>query len=298
MKPHLYDNFSMAIQQAQYWLMHRSKVVHSAKWQGSDIANRPEMATHEVTHVSFGVDLGKIKVPSTAVGATLGYLREDILPNLPWADNHFEERVCGAPINPGVEWANWPYANSAATFLDERGMFNHNYMERYWPKWAGMVSHSTSDRDDWSEQFKLGTQVRTVGLDLSNPSPHRGILYDYGDLDDVVRLLAGDPYTRQAYLPVWFPEDTGGGSKRAPCTIGYHFMMREDRLDINYHIRSCDFIRHFRDDIYLTIRLQLWVLEQCRKLNAQWDDVTMGRFDMQIGSLHVFRNDYLIMMGR
>jgi hypothetical protein len=74
-------------------------------------------------------------------------------------------------------------------------------------------------------------------------------------------------------------------------------MMREDKLDINYHIRSCDFIRHFRDDIYLTVRLQLWVLEQCRKLNPQWDDVTLGRFDMQIGSLHVFRNDYL-MMGK
>jgi thymidylate synthase len=152
-------------------------------------------------------------------------------------------------------------------------------MERYWPKYAGNPFYYPGNSE---------SQDATV---------IQGIRYEYGDLRDVVELLANDPYTRQAYLPVWFPEDTGGGSKRAPCTIGYHFMMREDKLDINYHIRSCDFIRHFRDDIYLTVRLQLWVLEQCRKLNPQWDDVTLGRFDMQIGSLHVFRNDYL-MMGK
>lgn len=293
MKPHIYSSFAEAIQQAQYWLMHRSRVVHSAKWQGTDIANRPEMATHEVAHCSFAVDLASMRVPSACVGATLGTLQEDIQPNLPWADDHFEERVCGAPINPGVEWANWPYGKSAATFLDELGKFNHNYMERYWPKYAQMpkAGPPTKDLTEWADwMVKQDPHGELV--------PHHGIRYVYGDLSDVVELLANDPYTRQAYLPVWFPEDTGGGSKRAPCTIGYHFMMREDKLHINYHIRSCDFIRHFRDDLYLTMRLMIWVLDECRKINPLWDEVTLGRFDMQIGSLHVFRNDYLIMRGK
>jgi len=108
----------------------------------------------------------------------------------------------------------------------------------------------------------------------------------------VVKLLVSDPYTRQAYLPVWFPEDTGGGSKRAPCTIGYHFLMRDGRLDVNYHIRSCDYVRHFRDDLYLTARLLLWVIDRCRTMDERWMDVLPGKFLMQIGSLHVFRNDY------
>lgn len=291
MRAYMFSSFAEAIQQASYLLQYRSKVVHSARWQGSDIASKPEMATHEVAHVSFAVNMGEMTVPAQpgiSIGGDLGVLAEDIKPNLPWADNHFEERVCGYPINPGVEWKNWPYGKSAATFLDERGMFNHNYMERYWPKHAGKIIEPTETADQWQEVIDRG--------DIQYP--HMGIQYEYGDLNDVVKLLASDPYTRQAYLPIWFPEDTGGGSKRAPCTIGYHFMMRDNRLDINYHIRSCDFVRHFRDDLYLTARLLLWVLNECRKVDDRWNDVLPGKFIMQIGSLHIFRNDYMMLFGK
>lgn len=294
MRVALFPTFAAAIDQAKVQLELRSKVVHSARWQGADIADKPEMATHELTHVSFAVDMGAelikgvLPLPNDRTpvsGDWVVALQRDIRPNLPWADNHFEERVCGVPINPGTEWENWPYAKSAASFLDHRGMYNHNYMERYWPKFAGANQLPTRTVDEWLE----------FGLHNPMERPHHGIMYNYGDLGDVVELLSTDPYTRQAYLPVWFPEDTGGGSKRAPCTIGYHFLMRDGKLDINYHIRSCDFVRHFRDDLYLTARLLLWVIERAAEKDDRWREVRPGRFLMQIGSLHVFRNDYLIM---
>lgn len=280
---HFYS-FAQVIAALSHRLQHESKVVHSAKWQGVYIANKPEMATHEVLHTSFEVPLK---------GVSLGELRNSIAPNLPWADNHFEERVCGSPINPGVEWRNWPYGKSAERFLDEHGKFNHNYMERYWPRYAGTIAEATEVADDFEE--RVGQFKDLMGTD---PVPNGGIKYEYGDLGDVVSLLADDPYTRQAYLPVWFPEDTGGGSKRAPCTIGYHFIMRDGSLDVNYHIRSCDFVRHFRDDCYLTVRLLLWVLERCKALDPRWEEVVPGKFVMQIGSLHIFRNDYVMLFGR
>ena len=31
-----------------------------------------------------------------------------IEPDLPWAENHFLERVNGLPLNPGEQWQNWP----------------------------------------------------------------------------------------------------------------------------------------------------------------------------------------------
>lgn len=288
MRPYEFPDFATAIQQASYHLQYRSKVVHSAFWQGIEIADKPEMATHEVQHVSFSVGMDKILIPSTAVGATLGTLQEQIKPNLPWADDHFEERVCGAPINPGREWANWPYGKSAERFL-EKGKFNHNYMERYWPRYAGYIINPTEDAQDWEQSFN------SVGL---HEVTRHGIRYEYGDLNDVVDLLAQDPYTRQAYLPVWFPEDTGGGAKRAPCTIGYHFLMREGRMDISYQIRSCDFVRHFRDDIYLTVRLLLWVIDRLRERDGRFCDVLPGKFVMSIQSLHVFRNDYTMLFGK
>jgi len=288
-----FDSFNAAIDQAAIQLQHRSKLVHSARWQGADISSKPEMATHELTHASFSVSLSDARTVNPDL--ILSHLRKDIRPNLPWADDHFEERVCGSPINPGREWENWPFAKSASTFLDERGKFNHNYMERYWPKFAGVVKHPTPDYSDHDERL---TYLDKQKADQGGISPHRGILYDYGDLNDVIQLLATDPYTRQAYLPMWFPEDTGGGSKRAPCTIGYHFLMRDGLLDINYHIRSCDFVRHFRDDLYLTVRLLLWVIDQAAKRDNRWADVRPGKFIMQIGSLHIFRNDYQMLFGK
>lgn len=127
-----------------------------------------------------------------------------------------------------------------------------------------------------------------------------GIRYRYGDLNDVVSLLAKEPYTRQAYLPVFFPEDTGAHhGERVPCTLGYHFLLREGKLHINYFIRSCDYLRHFRDDVYLAGRLCQWIVHQLivkeawtgATEQALWGNVTPGTLTMFISSLHVFEGD-------
>jgi Thymidylate synthase len=293
MKPHLYDNFAECINQASYWLKHRSKVVHTDRWQGTDISKMPEMATFEVAHCSFGVKMEIYDRTLVGLAESRNNLIVDTGANIPWADDHFWERVSGTPMNPGSEWKKWPYGHSAEKFLDEHGKFNHNYMERYWPKLAGLPQEPTFSKSDWNQKFEEEQHARP---DMIMPR-HTGIKYNYGDLNDVVNLLAEDNLTRQAYLPVWFPEDTGGGSKRAPCTIGYHFLIRDDRLSINYHIRSCDFLRHFRDDLYLTARLAQWVVDRLGERNDGSVALRLGNFYMQIGSLHLFRNDAIKLWG-
>ena len=183
----------------------------------------------------------------------LDRLRGAIKPNLPWADDHFKERVSGWPLNPGETWKNWPWALAADKHRTEGECFSHTYMERFWA-------------------------AKTDG---------HGIRYPYGDLGSLVELLRREPNTRQAYLPVFFPEDTGaihGG--RIPCTLGYHFIQRGGYLHMSYYIRSCDLYRHFRDDVYLAAKLLLWVRDQ---VNPNW---TPGWLRMDIGSLHCFVNDY------
>jgi thymidylate synthase len=84
--------------------------------------------------------------------------------------------------------------------------------------------------------------------------------------------------------------------ERVPCSLGYHFIIRDNDLHVAYFIRSCDFYRHFRDDIYLTCRLAQWVLGQC-KLHAEdedmkfWAQVGVGTIHMHMTSLHCFRGD-------
>lgn len=250
--------------------------VHTGKWQGADISNRPEASMRELLNVTFTMDLLGIE--------DLDRWRRDIEPNLPWADDHFQERVGGEPLNPGEQWKHWPWSNKANEFRDEDGQFNHTYMERLWPVYAGQTDHG-----------ELG------GVDLDRLLPRRGIRFRYGDLRDLLGLMQFDPLTRQAWIPLFFPEDTGvGDGGRKPCTLGYQFMVRDDQLHIYYPLRSCDFVRHFRDDIYLAVRLGLWILEELRVREEQlrlghqyWANIKLGSLSMHCTSLHMFRNDYI-----
>lgn len=272
-----HSSFTQAYQQLKD-RFRGSHLVHTERWQGLDISKRPEAAMHELLFESFTVPIET---------EDLDGLRADIKPNLPWADNHFLERVCGSPINPGVEWKNWPYAHSASGHLDNGGRFNHNYMERYWPRYAGLVSTPTSTAQEFL--------VAKNGQEGCN----WGIRHPYGDLGNLVMLLLKEPLTRQAYMPIFFPEDTGDiHDGRKPCTLGYHFIVRDGKLHVVYYIRSCDFIRHYSDDVYLTVRLLLWILDQCREIKpSEWRDIKPGNFVMHITSLHMFRNDYISLFG-
>jgi len=245
----------------------KAPIVTGATWQ-SIKAPQPMV---EVRNVSFTLDLP---------GTDLEVYRKALMPNLPWADEHFvKERVSGDPINPGTTWRIWPYSRSANTHRregEQDPQFDHSYAERYWPKFAGATP--------------------TGVLEETPPegSGRQGYRFPYGDLDDLVEVLLDDPLTRQAYLPIWFPEDLGAcrQHKRVPCTLGYHFILREGRLHCVYFMRSCDYIRHFRDDLYLTIRLLLWVLDQCSLADpAKWADVLPGDFTVHLTSLHMFESD-------
>lgn len=265
----IYPNFGIVVQDVSRQMRQYGQPVHTEKWQGFDIKDRPEAEMRELLNVMFQVHMP---------GEDLQTYRDQIEPNLPWADDHFEERVCGEPLNPGVQWANWPWANKAdesRQFGPNKDKFSHTYMERYWPVKAG---------DGEMNFTNFGTR------------------FSYGDLDDVVDQLWYEPHTRQAYLPIFFPEDTGAlHGNRVPCTLGYHFIQRNGYLHIYYPIRSCDFYRHFRDDLYLTSRLLLWVLNRLRSMgpspHSQWDwnKVQPGLFTMWVGSLHCFINDYRLL---
>jgi hypothetical protein len=248
-----YLTFSRAIIDAKYQLK-EAPIVKSSYWQGIVTNDRPEMKTRELLNHSLQV---------VDANLTPSELIEHIQPDLPWADDHFAERVSRKALNPPPSESWWPHSPKGNDrFKNSQGIFSHTYPERYWPP------------------------------------PLVGIRYPYGNLDGVVRILKEDPYSRQAYLPVWYPEDLGAPIEaRKPCTLGYHFIMRNHELHIVYYIRSCDFHRHFRNDIYMTVRLQHWVLDELRKQCGSWSEIVPGSFTMHITSLHLFINDYNTLFG-
>jgi len=249
--------------------LHRqNKVVKAPRWQGVDVSSKPDMETFELLNYSYTLWLPDEDLE--------GYGR-DIEPDLPWADNHFEERVCGFPLNPGTQWRMWRLGHPADDFREKDGRFNHNYMERLWPKYAQRVPPA-----DTIPLMALET--------LDTLQSIRGIRYEYGDLNDVVDLLVRDPMTRQAFIPLFFPEDTGvAHNGRTPCTLGYHLILRDGTLHMVYYLRSCDVVNHWRNDTYMAIRLLLWFLQELRGCNDFWNDIGPGTLTVHITSLHLFR---------
>lgn len=245
-----------------------SEEVSTRYWQGVNVESRPDMVTRELLNYTF-----KLSLPN----ASLDYYRELVKPDLPWADDHFEERVCGYPLNPGTQWANWRLGVGAKDFRNAQGQFNINYMERIWPKFAGMVPPSEVPQHGTFEGLK----------------PLKGIRYEYGDLNDVLKLMIKDPHTRQAYLPQFFPEDTGAThNDRTPCTLGWQFILRNGKLHIVYGLRSCDLVNHWLNDVYMAVRLLLWVLNELKIASEGWKSVVPGTLTMHITSFHVFLADY------
>jgi hypothetical protein len=394
--------FAVAITRAQDAMRNRSQIVKPSRWQSMDVSKRAEATTHEILNFSFTAQVTTEELADLAL---------QIQPNLPWADDHFLERVSGEALNPGKEWATWPWGNSANTFrrviegpripqqdwayyaglLDGDGTIYLRPQER---GFSGQVIIHQKDREvldylhgifkvglvktqgedgqqdlnggiydneiflwqisrieevkwvltnlipflrikkskaenmlrsaqDWKPTDAIGTPRQAIWDREWEPRfdhtyaermwpnaleggslPLRGLRYSYGDAMDVAEHLFRAPDSRQAYLPIWFPEDTGKLDVRVPCSLGYHFIHRNGYLHCVYYIRSCDMYRHFRDDIYLTVRLQLWMLERLRTLSdtfedgkIDWRGVKPGMFTMHITSLHLFTNDFRKLFG-
>lgn len=255
-----------------------SDPTYVGEWQSQKDVNGAN-TTYEILNASFSMQM-----PDDFKGDERSRIiktAELLGANLPWAEDHFQERVSGSPLNPPPSNAWWPFAqaNNAMHKADEK--FSHTYPERYWPKQAN------------PEEIMWFPNGRPAEINM-------GVRYPYGDLNDVVKILDRSPYTRQAFLPVWFPEDTGSVfNQRVPCTLGYQFVIRDgaagarSRLHVTYLMRSCDFMRHLADDIYMTIRLASWVRDRLQDddQEGRFSKLSLGTLHFHAGSLHIFESD-------
>jgi thymidylate synthase len=107
----------------------------------------------------------------------------------------------------------------------------------------------------------------------------------------IIKELAANPDTRQTWLPIFWPEDVRKmrSDQRIPCSLGYHFMIREGQLNLTYIQRSADLAQHFGNDVMLAWLMMEYVTNQLLLLGV---DIKIGYLTHHVFSLHTYKKDW------
>ena len=102
----------------------------------------------------------------------------------------------------------------------------------------------------------------------------------------VINELKKRPTSRHVVISIYSAERdimNWGGLDRIPCSVLYQFLIREGKLHVVYNERSCDFLKFFATDVFLTLGLRDYIGAQL--------NLSPGNMTHFIGSLHAFKTD-------
>lgn len=99
----------------------------------------------------------------------------------------------------------------------------------------------------------------------------------------IVEILRNDPDSRRAVVPIYGKENAGLNSKDIPCTIGFQFLIRNNKLDMIVNMRSNDIFLGFPYD---TFNFTMWQEYVACKLNIE-----IGTYTHIANSLHFYEKD-------
>lgn len=105
-------------------------------------------------------------------------------------------------------------------------------------------------------------------------------------INRIIEELHQKPGTRQAIIEIHnnlIDIHSLGGGARVPCSMHYQFLIRNEKLDMIYIMRSSDLLTHFAMDNWLAINLQIHI--------ANALGIKVGRYTFFTGSLHAYRKD-------
>lgn len=165
-----------------------------------------------------------------------------------YCEAEYRDRVSGQVMNPGNSYKT---RNQVWSEFLHDGKFAYTYSERITPQ-LGKIMQELRERP--------GTRQAIINIhsNFFRNEPPNEVETEL----DLYRI---------------------GGKKRIPCSMYYQFMIRQDKLEGIYTMRSCDFLTHFPVDIWLAIALQQYI--------AGWLDIKSGPFHYFTGSLHAYEKD-------
>lgn len=98
----------------------------------------------------------------------------------------------------------------------------------------------------------------------------------------VIETLEGDPDSRQALMTIW--RENPGPSKDIPCTVMFHFLVRDKRLNLIVYMRS--------NDLWLGTPYDVFNFTTIQRLLASRLNLVVGSYTHIAGSLHLYEKDF------
>lgn len=118
-----------------------------------------------------------------------------------------------------------------------------------------------------------------LDTDGKQRAPYGPRLYD--QLPIAIQRLREDPDSRQAQVVIWDPrEDNKPGLHDYPCTTSIQFLIRENELHMQVHMRSNDFWLGLPYDAFMFTQLQQTV--------ANILGLDLGAYRHSAASLHIY----------
>jgi thymidylate synthase len=108
--------------------------------------------------------------------------------------------------------------------------------------------------------------------------------YNFDQLEQVVKILSLDPYSRRAVININYAHNNKLQTKDEQCTIALQFMVRNDRLMMTSIMRSNDIWFGFPYDIIYFRALQMIIADTL--------EVKLGKHTHFVTSLHLYDKDY------
>ena len=108
--------------------------------------------------------------------------------------------------------------------------------------------------------------------------------------DYVINILSKDKDSRQAIINInsifhkYIPN-----IKDFPCTTTMHFMIRNNKLNLTVHMRSCDIVLGFCNDVFQFTEIQKLVYFS---LKEKYNNLELGSYTLLANSLHLYERHF------
>ncbi len=100
-------------------------------------------------------------------------------------------------------------------------------------------------------------------------------------ISQLIKTLKKDPDSRQAVLTLWRPNPMP--SKDTPCTVMFHFLQSNGKLDLVVYMRS--------NDLWLGVPYDWYNFTTIQKVVASAIDMPVGEYHHLTGSMHIYERD-------